>query len=274
MTEPYYSDDDVTIYHGDVRSFIDLGTFAAVVTSPPYNVGVGYDEHHDSMAWDDYWMLAANACSFMALSLEPTGRCWVNVAPVVQEQPGGAGRNGGPHSGRSRKDRESLIAGWSLRLENAGLKPCDVIAWTSQRGSGTAWGSWQSPSAPNIRGDWEAVLVHYKDEWPRVAPAGMGSWRDTIGNWPALVSNVWSIRPDFDRDGHPAPFPVDLAARAIRLSTWPSETVLDPFMGSGTTLVAARAHGRRAVGIELSERYCEQAARRLSAGVLDFGGVA
>lgn len=270
---PYYDEDGITIYHGDARETwpVSESSVACVVTSPPYNVGIDYADHDDVMPWEDYWTLARSACDLLALSLTPTGRCWVNVAPVVQEQPGGAGRNGGPHSGRSRKDRESLVTGWSNHLELVGLKPCDVIAWTSQRGSGTAWGSWQSPSAPNIRGDWEAVLVHYKDTWPRVAPAGMEKYRDADGDWPALVSNVWSIRPDFDRNGHPAPFPVELAARAIRLSTWPGEIVFDPFCGSGSTLAAAKQLGRRAIGIELSESYCERAALRLAQGVFDFG---
>ena len=272
-TKPYFDDGDVAIYHADIRDVASNPTAAAVVSSPPYNVGIPYDGADDNLPWGEYWDLARAACHVMAGALTTTGRCWLNVAPVVQEQPGGAGRNGGPHSGRSRKDRESLIAGWSTELELVGLKPCDVVAWTSQRGSGTAWGSWQTPSAPNIRGDWEAVLVHYKDTWPRTAPAGMEKYRDTDGDWPALVSNVWNIRPDFDRDGHPAPFPVELAARAIRLSTWPGETVFDPFCGSGSALVAAKQLGRRAVGVERSERYCELAARRLAQGVLDFGMV-
>jgi DNA modification methylase len=84
---------------------------------------------------------------------------------------------------------------------------------------------------------------------------------------------VWHITPA-RRDGHPAPFPVELAARCVRLSTWPGETVLDLFAGSGTTLVAARRLGRKAIGVEASERYCELAAGRLSQMSFDFGGAA
>jgi site-specific DNA-methyltransferase (adenine-specific) len=74
--------------------------------------------------------------------------------------------------------------------------------------------------------------------------------------------------------GHPAPMPVEVARRCIRLSTWPGETVLDPFAGSGTTLVAARQLGRRAIGIERSERYCQLALARLGQVSFDFKGAA
>jgi site-specific DNA-methyltransferase (adenine-specific) len=73
---------------------------------------------------------------------------------------------------------------------------------------------------------------------------------------------------------HPAPFPVELAQRCIRLSTWPREVVLDPFAGTGTTLVAARQLGRRAIGIEASEAYCAHAVGRLAQGAFDFHGAA
>ena len=94
-----------------------------------------------------------------------------------------------------------------------------------------------------------------------------------MGDWQALCSTVWNI-PPARREGHPAPFPVELARRCVRLSTWPGETVLDPFAGSGTTLLAARQLGRRAIGIERSERYCQLAIRRLAQTSLDFRGAA
>jgi site-specific DNA-methyltransferase (adenine-specific) len=72
--------------------------------------------------------------------------------------------------------------------------------------------------------------------------------------------------------GHPAEKPVALMQWVV--SRCLSSVVLDPFMGSGTTLVAAKALGRKAIGVEVDERYCEIAARRLSQEVLDFGGAA
>ena len=82
-----------------------------------------------------------------------------------------------------------------------------------------------------------------------------------------LVTNVWRVQPTVP-NGHPAPFPVELASRAIWLSTWPGEVVLGPFARTGSILVAARVLGRRAICIEVSERYCELAARRLAQGAL------
>jgi site-specific DNA-methyltransferase (adenine-specific) len=103
----------------------------------------------------------------------------------------------------------------------------------------------------------------------------MAAWRDGLGDWPGLCSTVWHVTPATRTSGgHPAPFPVELARRCIRLSTWPAEVVFDPFAGSGTTLVAARELGRRAIGVEASEAYCALAVDRLAQGAFDFHGAA
>lgn len=260
---PFYDDGQVTLYCADVRSVDLAGVAACVVTSPPYNVGLDYDGRTDWLPWDEYRALADDTAGLIARALVPSGRAWVNTAVSVPESPQGGGC----------KRRVLLGHLWANALAADRLELVDQVAWSSMRGSGTAWGSWQSPASPNLRGDYEVITVACRDGWERRAPEGCEGWRDTIGGWPELCSTVWQLAPAH-RAGHPAPFPVELAARCIRLSTWPGEVVLDPFAGSGSTLVAARDLGRRAIGIERSERYCELAARRLSQGALDFGGAA
>jgi hypothetical protein len=161
----------------------------------------------------------------------------------------------------------------------------DQVSWQSIRAGGCAWGSWQSPAAPNLRGDHELITVACRDGWERRAPDGFDGWQDTVGDWPGLCSTVWTVPTVGGRmpagtntpgcpGGHPAPMPVEVARRCIRLSTWPYEVVFDPFAGSGTTLLAARQLGRRAIGVERSERYCELAVARLAQTAFDFEGAA
>jgi DNA modification methylase len=243
-----------------------VGSVAAVVTSPPYNVGLGYESSNDAVAWSQYWALAGDVAGLMERALMAGGRAWVNTAVAVSDALGTCDRGSG-------KGRVMLAHRWAMVLEAAGLSLVDQVAWCSARGAGTAWGSWESPASPNLRGDWESLLLACSGPWERIAPVGAEDWRDTVGGWPGLCSTVWKIGPA-RCDGHPAPFPVELARRAIRLSTWPGEVVLDPFAGSGTTLLAARQLGRRAIGIERSERYCELAVNRLAQTTFDFRGAA
>jgi DNA modification methylase len=266
---PFYEDDHVTLYCSDVRDVRLDGVAAAVVTSPPYNVGLDYHDADDALAWPDYWRLAADAAALIHRALVPGGRAWVNTAvsvpaPSIVGTASGAG-----------KARVMLAHRWATVLEAAGLVLVDQVAWCSARGAGTAWGSWASPAAPNLRGDYEAITVACRDGWERPAPTGLEQWRDAVGGWPALCSTVWNLAPAARvPGGHPAPFPVELARRCIRLSTWPGEVVLDPFAGTGTTLLAARQLGRRATGIEVSKAYCFEIVDRLAQRSFDFHGAA
>jgi site-specific DNA-methyltransferase (adenine-specific) len=245
---PYYDDGQVAIYHADVRDFTaeELGQ-AACVTSPPYNVGVAYDSWDDSLPDGSYHLLAVGVSKLIGDVLARlAGRAWVNV---------GVAR---PHT-------------WLDALRAAGLAERHVVCWDYGIATAdTAWGSWQSPSAPHLRHGREAIIVASAADWARDLPAGIGSqWRDWLGNWAPLCRDIWRIPPGASTNSaHPAVMP----ARAIRLSTWPGEIVVDPFCGSGTTLLAARGLGRRAIGVEISERYCELAARRLAQGVLEVVG--
>jgi site-specific DNA-methyltransferase (adenine-specific) len=246
--EPYFRDSGIVIYHADLRALEEVGPVASVVTSPPYNAGVAYDVHDDALADEEYRALASSAAGLIADSLRAeNGRAWVNIG-VTQ------------------------LHCWIDALRVAGLSSSTTIAWDYGLSTAdTAWGSWQSPSAPHLRYGFEPVICAWGEQWRRTAPVGFEHWRDELGRWPELCRNVWRIAPGASAGGeHPAVMPVDLAARAIRLSTWPTETVLDPFAGTGTTLLAAQLLGRRAIGIEVSERYCELAAKRLAQGTLDL----
>ena len=272
MNEPSYSDDHVTIYHGDCLDVLDsLGSGPRVdctVFSPPYNVDLGYDEHDDVMPWADYRALAADLCTAVT-RVQPHGRTWVNVTPIVPTSPISAGN----HSGRGSNPRTSLVQIWDDALWTSGHQHWDYVTWpTRGRGPGCAWGSWESPAGPNMRGEWEIIIAaHTGPSWSRETPTEFHGTKDRQGNWIDLTTNVWEIRPVSrgpETGHHPAPFPVELAERCIRLSSWPGETVLDPFMGSGSTLRAAKDLGRKAIGIDMSERYCEIAAKRCAQEVL------
>lgn len=258
MIKPYYDVDGIQIYHGNCHQVLGnilhfRAKVACVVTSPPYNSGAPYDEYGDSLPDDEYRRFAEETMRDLAWPVQDGGRCWVNCGTTVH------------HS-------------WLDAGRSAGFRERFTVAWTYKAPTvETAWGSWESPSGPNLRHGWEPVICFYSGEWLRKAPAGFESWRDKLGGWAMLSRRVWSIPAGASRrfgvEGkHPAVMPTELARNCIRLSTWPGEVVLDPFMGSGTTLLAAKELGRRAIGIELSEAYCELAASRLAQGVLPLHG--
>lgn len=266
---PYYEDESCVIYNADCRDVLPtLTDVAATVFSPPYNVAIEYADHQDVMPWDEYHHLAIEVCQGIAKA-QPHGRTWVNVTPIVPGVPIPAGR----HSGRASNPRLSLLSIWDEALALGRHHPWDYVAWALPgRSPGCSWGSWESPAGPNMRGEWEVIIAaHTGPSWARETPDEFRGTKDREGNWIELTTNVWRMKPEArgpETGNHPAPFPIKLAMRCIRLSTWPGEVVLDPFMGSGSSLVAAKQLGRKAIGIELSERYCEIAVSRLAQGVL------
>lgn len=250
MSSIYFGDEDVIIANADCREFLgsDLVAAHCVVTSPPYNAGMGYDVHDDALSDAAYGELAdaASALMFGAVAAQD-GRAW--VVPGVENS-----------------------AVWAPALVSAGFLNGILVAWDyGVPTRSCAWGSWRSPTAPHLRYGWEPVVCVWPHGWQRTAPPGLEAWRDELGGWEQLCQSLWRIAPGASAGSeHPAVMPLELAMRAIRLSTWPGEIVLDPFMGTGTTLLAARLLGRRAIGIEVSERYCELAAQRLAQQVLPF----
>lgn len=212
-----------------------------VVTSPPYNCGIEYEGYNDQRAWSEYVRsLVVPASREIERVLIPGGRAWVNV-PV----------NGPPDQFGGRMNVAGL---WQNALqEGTRLRYRDTIVWKQDaHDGGTQWGSWLRPSAPNLRGEYEVILCFFKGHWTRPNPGAIELPRQDLGgDWTDLCRNVWTL-PTVRSKFSPAAFPIELPARAIRLSTWPGEVVLDPFGGSGTTAEAADILGRVGISIDVS----------------------
>jgi site-specific DNA-methyltransferase (adenine-specific) len=145
-----------------------------------------------------------------------------------------------------------------------GFLPMGEIIWRKGKGANgsCAWGSWRSARAPRLRDVHEYLLVFAKEGFSRPERGESDIARDEFME---ATLSVWDILPESaKRVGHPAPFPVELAARVIQLYSYVDDVVLDPFMGSGTTAVAAVRNGRRYVGYEIDAGYFELAKNRVA----------
>jgi site-specific DNA-methyltransferase (adenine-specific) len=141
------------------------------------------------------------------------------------------------------------------------------IIWRKGKGSSgsVAWGSWKSPANPVIRDIHEYCLCFSKGRFDRVVK---GESDISSERFMELTLSVWEFPPESaKRVKHPAPFPVELPRRFIDLYTYPSELVLDPFIGSGSTAVAAVEARRHWIGYDLMQEYSEVTKRRVADAV-------
>src|SRR5207344_384980 len=247
---------------GDARHMDRVvdGSVALVVTSPPYFAGKQYEEELERegvpSSYLEYLEMLTDVFAECVRKLEPGGRIAVNVANL------------------GRKPYRSLSADVIRILEHdLGLLLRGELIW--QKGEGAsgscAWGSFRSASNPVLRDISERVIVASKGRFDRArsvkrrAEQGLPHESTLMAeDFMALTLDIWSIPPESARRvGHPAPFPVELPEQLIRLYTFKDDLVLDPFMGSGSALVAAAKLGRRYVGYDLDNGYVEVARQRV-----------
>ena len=215
-----------------------------MVTSPPYNVGKDYDQ---DLSLTEYSELLARVFAETYRVLLPGGRACVNVANL------------------GRKPYIPLNALVYNVMDKIGFLMRGEIIWNKSASAGTscAWGSWCSPSNPVLRDTHEYILVFCKADYSRKRKDGIATIeKDDFLN---STKSVWEFPAESaKRVKHPAPFPVELPKRLIELYTYANEIVLDPFMGSGTTAIAAQNQNRQWVGFETSDEYIKIANERLN----------
>jgi site-specific DNA-methyltransferase (adenine-specific) len=215
-----------------------------MVTSPPYNARKEYDE---DLTLEEYIALLGRVCQETYRVLVPGGRVCINIANL------------------GRKPYIPLNAYISQIMIEFGFLMRGEIIWDkgSSAGSSTAWGSWMSASNPTLRDVHEYILVFSKGRFKRQAQGREPTIQRE--DFLELTRSVWQFPTvSASRIGHPAPFPVELPRRLIELYTFEGDVVLDPFMGSGTTALAALETGRHFVGYELDEAYVKIAWERIN----------
>jgi DNA modification methylase len=217
-----------------------------MVTSPPYNVGKDYDE---DFTLEEYLAFLKRVWREVERVLVPGGRACINVANLGRK----------PYIPlHAYIIRDMLDLGFLMRGE---------IIWDKGASAAvsTAWGSWQSPANPTLRDTHEYVLVFSKGNFSRKKLADRES-TITREEFLELTKSVWTFPAESAKKvGHPAPFPVELPYRLLQLYTYSGEVVLDPFMGSGQTALAALKAGRRFVGYDNDDDYVRLADGRIRA---------
>ena len=248
------------------ESTVDL-----IVTSPPYNVGIDYDSHDDRMSMDDYWVFTEQWLTQAYRLIKDDGRVAINIPYEVNVQDRG---------GRVLFMSEFWTIMKKVGFQFYGL--VDLDENSPHRSKTTAWGSWMSPSSPYIYNPKECVILAYKKERIKKVK-GEPQWKGELVDleqedgtikqkmmyqdedkkeFMSLVYGQWEYFADTKQQTK-ATFSMDIPLKAIKILTYKNDIVMDPFTGSGTSLVAAEVSGRRWIGIELSENYSKVAIDRV-----------
>jgi site-specific DNA-methyltransferase (adenine-specific) len=245
--KPFFEYGNIKIYCDDIvkTEAIDPNSVDLIVTSPPYDVDIKYESYDDSIPYDKYLEFTRNWLNKCYDLARNDGRFCLNI-PLDKNKGG----------------QQSVCADITTIAKEVGWKYHATIIWNEQNISRrTAWGSWMSASAPFVIAPVEVIVVLYKKEWKKTHNGKSDITRDEFIEW---TNAVWNFSGESrTKIGHPSPFPIELPKRCIKLFSFVGDTVLDPFLGSGTTLIACLETNRAGIGMEINRDYCELAVKRL-----------
>lgn len=242
--------DNYFLINGDStkKSVLKKSSIDLIITSPPYNVGKPYNskEKSDCLSYSQYMSFTKKWIENCFYWAKPTARLCINVS-----------------IDKNKFGKQPLCADITTTALRAGWKYHATILWNEGNISKrTAWGSWKSASAPHIIAPVEVIIVLYKDEWKKNYKGNSDITAEEFKEW---VLGIWSFNGERGkRIGHSAPFPRELPKRCIKLFSYVGDSILDPFAGSGTTLIEAINNNREAFGIEIEKTYYNLSKERIS----------
>tara|TARA_B100001564_G_scaffold348930_1_gene351434 strand:- start:143 stop:1057 length:915 start_codon:yes stop_codon:yes gene_type:complete len=220
-----------------------------MITSPPYNVSKEYDEN---LSLQEYLALLREVFGEVYRVLVPGGRAVINIANI------------------GRKPYIPLATYVNTIMIEIGFLMRGEVIWdkSASAGSSTAWGSFQSASNPCLRDVHEYILIFSKGSFslPRTEEEKSEGRINTIEKqeFIDLTKSIWRFpTASAKRIGHPAPFPIELPRRSIEFYTYAGDVILDPFIGAGSTALAALKSGRFYVGFDISQDYIDLANNRI-----------
>ena len=216
-----------------------------IFTSPPYNFGVEYDNDSDIVTWDHYFSQLFEIFEECIRVIKYGGRILINIQPLFSDYVP-------THHiiGEFFREKKMIWRG-------------EIIWDKNYNPNFTAWGSWKSPANPYLKYTWEYIEIFCKGTLQK---EGDSSKIDIdVQSFMKWTHAKWVVSPEraMKRFDHPAMFPEELVARALKLFSFQDDMILDPFVGSGTTCVVAKQTDRRFLGIDISEKYCTTAKDRL-----------
>lgn len=244
----FYQKNNIKIINDDIliTQAIEPETIDLIVTSPPYNVDIKYNSHKDDTSYLDYLDFSEKWLTQCFAWLKNDGRLCLNV-PLDKNKGG----------------QQSVGADFTGIAKKIGFKYHSTIIWNEGNISRrTAWGSWLSASAPYVIAPVELIVILYKNSWKKTSGSKESDiLKNEFMDW---TNGLWTFNGESKKKiGHPAPFPLELPKRCIKLFSFVGDTVIDPFLGSGTTIIAASMLKRNAIGIDIDEGYCELAQKRI-----------
>lgn len=229
-----------------LKQTLDKNSVDLVVTSPPYNLDIAYDSYKDGDSYGDYLLFSRNWLKEAYRVLKNDGRLCLNI-PLDKNKGG----------------QQSVTADLTRIAKIAGFKYHSTIIWNEGNISRrTAWGSYLSASAPYVIAPVETIIVLYKKSWKKENRGISDTTKDEFISW---TNGLWTFNGESKkRVGHPAPFPLELPKRCIKMFSYVGDVVLDPFLGSGTTLIASYNLNRKGIGVEIDKKYFKLAIERLN----------